>query len=177
MSNAVPSSRPPSADIPPTDTDFLAPPSKRRKVDTSTPATFDRGPSSQPPDDDDDDDASSLSSDSWADAPGSPSHNEWALREEATTLCQWRDCDFGNGLNNDELVAHVQTTHCPTGGPKKTRYVCEWGECQRKASTHPSGYALKAHMRSHTKEKPFFCALPGRSRSRVRRSLRRQKTD
>jgi uncharacterized Zn-finger protein len=56
----------------------------------------------------------------------------------------------------------VQNLHCATNGPKKTKYVCEWGECQRKQSNHPSGYALKAHMRSHTKEKPYYCSLPGK---------------
>ena len=160
LSTAVPSSRP-SVDITHADADHLAPPpSKRRRTgggNTHTP----RAPSSQPADDKDGDDTLSISSDDFSSAPGSPTHDEYSLRDEAQTLCLWRDCAYGDAVNNDELVKHVQSTHCATGGPKKTKYVCEWGECQRKTSNHPSGYALKAHMRSHTKEKPYYCALPG----------------
>ena len=164
LSTAVPSLRP-SVDTHDHDHLTLAPPRKRRRI-TALSTSFDRAPSSQPPaaDDDVDDglDTISLSSDGWSDAPAdSPIHDEWSLRDEAQTQCLWRDCPFGDARNNDELVTHVQATHCATGGPKKSRYVCEWGECQRKVSNHPSGYALKAHMRSHTKEKPYYCQLPG----------------
>lgn len=158
LSTAVPSSRP-SVDITHPDAEhFSGPPAKRRKTGPTTLAALDRAPSSQP---EQEDDTISISSDDWSNAPGTPNDDEYALRDQAQTQCLWRDCDFGSGINNDELVRHVQSTHCATGGPKKTKYVCEWGECQRKASTHPSGYALKAHMRSHTKEKPYYCALPG----------------
>jgi len=157
LSSAVPSSRP-SVDVSHSrDIEHLAPPAKRRKT-----GPVSRAPSEHPPSVlDHEDDNISLSSDGWSDAPGSPTHDEYALREEAQTMCLWRDCPFGQALNNDDLVEHVQSTHCAPGGPKKTKYVCEWGECQRKTSNHPSGYALKAHMRSHTKEKPYYCALPG----------------
>lgn len=158
LSTAVPSSRP-SVERAQLDHDLLAPPPKRRKTGASTSANLERAPSSQPGPDDDDD--VSISSDSFSSAPGSPSQNEHALRDEAQTECLWKDCPFGDAANNDELVQHVQSTHCATGGPKKSKYTCEWGECQRKTSNHPSGYALKAHMRSHTKEKPYYCSLPG----------------
>ncbi|TKA28701.1 hypothetical protein B0A50_03029 [Salinomyces thailandicus] len=151
-----------------TDTDNLAPPPPKRRKTKATGAGAGTGPGShfdkatpQPPlHPEPDDDTLSISSDGFSSAPGSPSHDEWSLREEAQTACLWRDCPFGQALNNDDLVEHVQATHCASGGPKKTKYVCEWGECQRKTSHHPSGYALKAHMRSHTKEKPYYCALP-----------------
>ena len=160
LSTAVPSSRP-SVDISHAEHDHLAaPPPKRRKTGPTHLTALDhRAPSSQPGADDDD--VLSVSSDGFSSAPGSPSHDEYTLRDEAQTQCLWRDCDFGEGQNNDDLVRHVQATHCATGGPKRTKYTCEWGECQRKTSNHPSGYALKAHMRSHTKEKPYYCALPG----------------
>lgn len=160
LSTAVPSSRP-SVDIPYTEAETLAPPSKRRKTGPTTLANLDRAPSSQP---EPEDDNISVSSDGFSSVPGSPNDDEYSLREQAQTLCLWRDCDFGSAINNDELVKHVQATHCATGGPKKSKYLCEWGECQKKSSSHPSGYALKAHMRSHTKEKPYYCALPGEMR-------------
>lgn len=160
LSNAGPSSRP-SVDITHAEADHLVPPAKKRKTGPSSMAILERAPSSQP---EQEDDNISLSEDGWSTAPGSPNDDEYALRDQAQTQCLWRDCDFGSAENNDELVKHVQGTHCATAGPKKTKYVCEWGECQRKASNHPSGYALKAHMRSHTKEKPYYCHLPGELR-------------
>lgn len=154
LSTPGPSSRP-SVDI--THIDADQPPAKRRRTGLSSLATFEAAT----PHPEEDDDNISVSSDGYSSAPGSPNDNEWTLREQAQTQCLWKDCTFGSAENNDELVKHVQGTHCATGGPKKTKYVCEWGECQRKTSNHPSGYALKAHMRSHTKEKPYYCQLPG----------------
>ncbi|KAK4902132.1 hypothetical protein LTR27_001034 [Elasticomyces elasticus] len=158
-------SSPPSIESDHDSTDALstARPAKRRKRNnTKEPITtpFPRDDSQIPPNDPTDWETISLSSDSLSSAPGSPSHSEWASRDDAQTECLWRDCPFGEAGNNDELVIHVQSTHCATGGPKRVKYICEWGECQRKTSSHPSGYALKAHMRSHTKEKPYYCALP-----------------
>ena len=99
-----------------------------------------------------------LSEDSEGSAPGSPSHDEHALRADQITACQWERCPVGDLGNSDDLIKHVQDDHI---APKRAKYTCEWGECARKGAVHPSGYALKAHMRSHTKEKPFFCSLPG----------------
>lgn len=99
-----------------------------------------------------------LSEDSETSAPGSPSHDEYALRADQITACLWDSCPIGDLGNSDDLIKHVQDEHI---SPKRAKYTCEWGDCARKGTVHPSGYALKAHMRSHTKEKPFFCTLPG----------------
>lgn len=147
---------------PSVDRDSSVHPAKRRKTGNSTLHTisYERATSSQP--DADLDDNLSISEDSFGSAPGSPTHDEYVIRDEAQTECLWQDCDFGRAQNNDELVQHVQSTHCASGGPKRAKYICEWGECQnKKNNVHPSNYALKAHCRSHTKEKPYYCALPG----------------
>lgn len=156
----------PSISTPSHDTDTQPPPSKRRRTGgngapgpSSNFSTFSaheqQHTPSQPGDDDDD---VSMSEDGFSSAPGSPAHDEHAMRAEQVTACQWEACPAGDLGNSDELVRHVQNDHI---SPRRARYTCEWGDCARKGTNHPSGYALKAHMRSHTKEKPFFCALPG----------------
>ncbi|KAF4554055.1 C2H2-type zinc finger-containing protein [Elsinoe fawcettii] len=125
-------------------------PAKRRKLDEPL---------------EDDDDMSQISEDSFGSAPGSPSNDEYTLRSDAVTSCQWEGCTIGDLGNSDGLIDHVQKEHV---GAKRAKYTCDWGDCARKGMNHPSGYALKAHMRSHTKEKPFFCALPECDRSFTR---------
>jgi uncharacterized Zn-finger protein len=58
----------------------------------------------------------------------------------------------------DLLVKHLHQEHIHA---RQKKYSCEWIDCTRKGIAHASGYALRAHMRSHTREKPFYCTLPG----------------
>lgn len=140
------------------DGDSTLHPNKRRRTGLSTSVNpLDDG--ATPSQTADDDDAlSDISEDTFGSAPGSPTHDEYALRADQVTSCQWDGCPIGELGDADSLILHVQTEHI---SPKRAKYTCEWGDCARKGINHPSGYALKAHMRSHTKEKPFFCALPG----------------
>ena len=65
----------------------------------------------------------------------------------------------------DNLVDHIHDVHI---GQRQKKYSCEWEKCARKGMPHASGYALRAHMRSHTREKPFYCQLPECDRSFTR---------
>lgn len=101
----------------------------------------------------------SISSDSSGDIPNSPANAR--LEDEdfqpQVTVCAWEDCDAGDLGTMDRLVKHIHDEHIE-GRQKK--YTCQWVGCNRQGANHASGYALKAHMRSHTREKPFFCYLP-----------------
>lgn len=134
-------------------TEALMPPTKRQKLgDFSMRAT----PASNQVDD-----AGSISSDTSGEVPSSPNH----LRpedddiHEQVTVCSWVGCDAGDLGNMDRLVEHIHNEHIET---RQKKYTCEWSDCSRRSMPHASGYALKAHMRSHTREKPFYCALPGK---------------
>ncbi|OJJ49666.1 hypothetical protein ASPZODRAFT_31156, partial [Penicilliopsis zonata CBS 506.65] len=151
------------------------PPSKRRRTgmaswDRQTPmsALQDDIPPSSP--------ASTISSDTSGELP--TDHATLALLGSAigdddysgqgndqVTICRWEGCEAGDQGNMDELVRHIHDAHV---GSRQKKYSCEWVDCSRKGQTHASGYALRAHMRSHTREKPFYCALPECDRSFTR---------
>jgi uncharacterized Zn-finger protein len=134
------------------------PPAKRQKVgegsQRATPA----------PQDADFDALSSISSDTSGDVPQSPTGQRPDEEEshEQVTVCSWEGCGAGDFGNMDRLVDHIHNDHIEARGKK---YTCEWEDCPRKSMAHASAYALKAHVRSHTRQKPFYCALPGKRHS------------
>ncbi|RDW76388.1 C2H2-type zinc finger protein [Aspergillus mulundensis] len=152
------------------------PPSKRRRTgmaswDRNTPVstTFqDELPPPASP-------SSSISSDTSGEIPNSPTtlsliganqdEDYSGLCSDQVTVCRWDGCDFKDFGNMDDLVQHIHNEHV---GSRQKKYSCEWSDCTRKGQTHASGYALRAHMRSHTREKPFYCALPECDRSFTR---------
>jgi len=104
-----------------------------------------------------------ISSDTDGSVPGSPWPSGITPDDndvhEQVTVCKWLNCTAGDLGNMDNLVQHIHDDHI---GIRQKKYACEWEGCPRIGMNHASGYALRAHMRSHTKEKPFFCALPGK---------------
>ena len=149
----------------PDDETLLVPPAKRRRTGQyshqSTPALL-----PEP------EDLGEISSDTSGSVPGSPTgqdgfrftEDDPSVSPEQVTVCKWKECMRGDCGDMDTLVQHIHDDHI---GKNKKRYACEWEGCNKKETTtpnaHASGYALKAHMRSHTKEKPFYCRLPGMS--------------
>ena len=109
------------------------------------------------------DDGVVLSEDTDGSVPASPNHPSMTgdddYGQEQVTVCKWEGCDAGDLGNMDKLVDHLHEDHI---GVRQKKYSCEWSDCNRKGIPHASGYALRAHMRSHTREKPFYCTLPGK---------------
>ncbi|KAL4796393.1 hypothetical protein BDV19DRAFT_81031 [Aspergillus venezuelensis] len=152
------------------------PPSKRRRTgmaswDRNTPVSTsfqDEPPAPPSP-------SSSISSDTSGEVPNSPNmlsliganqdEDYSGQCNDQVTVCRWDGCDFKDLGNMDALVQHIHDEHV---GSRQKKYSCEWSDCSRKGQTHASGYALRAHMRSHTREKPFYCALPECDRSFTR---------
>ncbi|KAL2835999.1 hypothetical protein BJY01DRAFT_222633 [Aspergillus pseudoustus] len=152
------------------------PPSKRRRTgvaswDRNTPVSTsfqDELPAPPSP-------SSSISSDTSGEIPNSPNtlsliganqdEDYSGQCHDQVTVCRWDGCDFKDLGNMDDLVQHIHNEHV---GSRQKKYSCEWSDCPRKGQTHASGYALRAHMRSHTREKPFYCSLPECDRSFTR---------
>ena len=163
----------------------LMPPLKRRRTgpsayDHATPTTIGEDVRAPPSP------SGSISSDTSGEVPNSPSFANLgpthplstayaahqanpddpdAADTAQVTRCLWEGCEQSEQGNMDNLVNHIHDEHI---GLRQKRYSCEWENCNRKGMPHASGYALRAHMRSHTKEKPFYCALPECDRSFTR---------
>ncbi|KAJ3556750.1 hypothetical protein NPX13_g10070 [Xylaria arbuscula] len=140
----------------------ILPPSKRQKLGDGSRASsslhIDPEPEPEPEPEHDIDDGD-ISSDTSGDVPNSPINAKLDEDEfqEQVTLCAWDGCRAGDLGNMDKLVEHIHNDHIES---RQKKYTCEWIGCSRKSLAHASGYALKAHMRSHTREKPFYCYLP-----------------
>ena len=135
-------------------------PSKRLRLNNRAPSSPPAQIAIPGPADDDD----YLSPDTDGSVPASPNHHPGMVQDldefgqDQVTVCKWEGCEVGDLENMDKLVEHLHDDHI---GTRQKKYSCEWSDCTRKGIPHASGYALRAHMRSHTREKPFYCTLPG----------------
>ncbi|KAI4870362.1 hypothetical protein F4820DRAFT_403415 [Hypoxylon rubiginosum] len=158
-----------SSDSPEADNEFddtiadepAPPPFKRQKLGDGSRASSSVHvePEPEPEEESDHDLDGDISSDTSGDIPNSPINAKLDEDEfqEQVTVCAWDQCRVGDLGNMDKLVEHIHNDHIES---RQKKYTCEWNGCPRKSMPHASGYALKAHMRSHTREKPFYCYLP-----------------
>ncbi|KAH7328986.1 hypothetical protein B0I35DRAFT_404265 [Stachybotrys elegans] len=145
-------------------------PSKRQRLEAGSTTSSAVVPDAEPeavPEPDPLEGLSDVSSDTSGDIPSSPvnARLEEDDFQDQVTICDWDGCPAGDQGNMDKLVEHIHNSHIEN---RQKKYTCEWRSCNRKGLTHASGYALKAHMRSHTREKPFYCYLPECDRSFTR---------
>ncbi|GAA6063058.1 hypothetical protein JCM10212_003003 [Sporobolomyces blumeae] len=80
--------------------------------------------------------------------------------------CEWNACgeEF---WELEPLVEHIHAVHAfpeeqhhTSSKRSAATYICDWVGCPRRGKSQGSKFALVAHLRSHTGEKPFTCPRP-----------------
>lgn len=64
--------------------------------------------------------------------------------------CKWKGC---NEYLEEEIIQHVGT-HIEL----QTEYMCLWEGCKKYGEKQSSKYALQAHVRKHTNDRPYGCS-------------------
>ncbi|KAG1454418.1 hypothetical protein G6F56_007326 [Rhizopus delemar] len=71
--------------------------------------------------------------------------------------CKWVSCD-AQAPTLDKLMTHICNSHVGSG---KATYHCEWQGCLRDKKPFMKRHKMHNHMRTHTGERPFVCAVIG----------------
>ena len=81
------------------------------------------------------------------------------MRSIASTShpCRWEGCTHTFG-DLDRLVGHLQDDHISKEKPK---YHCKWAGCDRNGNPLGNRSKIIEHLRTHTREQPFRCEMPG----------------